>query len=219
MARILIAIIVCVALVLTAAPAAGEAIYAEDLRSGPLTEWVINRGTWTWEPDGLSNAGYGENRIFLDILRDIPEYEINLAASLHEGKGWGLFFGANLDDHDRLSGYSFQYEPQSRNGAYLLQDWMVNHKSMVERIDSTLDLNVFHEFTFHVTPAAFRAYQEGDLVLSYEGELPAAGSLVGLRTWSNSEATFRDLSIQAIPEPPTFLLLLAGAVAGFRRLR
>jgi hypothetical protein len=219
MARILIAIVVCVVTVLTAVPAAGEAIYAEDLRSGPLTEWVINQGTWTWEPHGLSNAGYGENRIFLDLLRDIPEYEINLAASLHQGKGWGLFFGANLDDHDRLNGYSFQYEPQSRGGAYLLQDWMANRKNMVVRVDSALDLDVFHDFTFHVTPDAFQAYQDGDLVVSYEGELPAAGSLVGLRTWSNGEATFRDLNIQAIPEPPAFLLLLAGAVAGLRRLR
>jgi hypothetical protein len=219
MARILIAIVVCVVTVLTAAPAAGEAIYAQDLRSGPLSEWVLDRGTWTWGPHGLSNASHGENRIFLDLARDIPEYEINLAACLSQGQGWGLLFGAYLDDHDRLSGYGFQYEPQFHGGAYLLQEWMANGKNMLERVEAALDSDVFHDFTFHVTPDAFLAFQDGDLVLSYEGELPAAGSLVGLRTWSNSEATFRDVSIQAIPEPPAFLLLLAGAVAGFRRLR
>jgi len=215
--RILIA---AVAVLLGAgASARSELIYADSLTSGETSSWTTTHGEWAWTTEGLTNAAAGENRIFLDVLSDVTEYEVSLAATLDAGNGWGLFFGADLDGADRVSGFGFQYDPGYGGGAYLLRKWQSNSESVLASQFAELDLHVEHDFALMIAPNSFRVYQDDVEVLSYDQELAPVGPLLGLRTWSTSDATFSDFAVSSVPEPASMVLMMAGVIVAFRGRR
>ena len=197
------------------ASADGEVIYANSVSSGEAPGWTTTHGEWAWTTAGLTNAVPGENRIFLDVLSDVTEYEVSLAATLDAGNGWGLFFGADLDDANRVSGFGFQYDPGYGGGAYLLRKWQSNNESVLAAQFAGLDLHVEHDFALTIAPDSFCVYQDGVEVLSYDQELAPAGSLLGLRTWTTSEATFSDFAVSSVPEPASLLVMMVGTVVAF----
>ncbi len=208
---------------LWAAPTLATPIYSSSLQSGPEFGWHTTHGRWDWTADGLTD-GPGENRIFLDVLNGLSEYEVTVSVSLLAGKGWGLFWGAGLERGDRVSGYTFQYDPGYGRGAHLLRHWTESRESVLVAVPADLDRGSFHNFRFKMWDRGFRAFQEANLVLAYDGPLPPSGDLLGLRTWSNSEAVFRDLTVgrppsaAPVPESCTMLLMLAGVgLLGWQR--
>ena len=62
-------------------------------------------------------------------------------------------------------------------------------------------------------------------MLNYSGDMNLAGSMVGMRTWSSSDAQFKNLTISdmvggtrsAVPEPATFALVAAGSLVILRK--
>ncbi len=170
-------------------------LFSDSLRDGQSDHWNVTRGRFAWGETGMSNDRGGENRAFLDVPVDSASYQVDLAANLEKGKGWGLWFGAGLDERNRVSGYTFQYDPGYGRGAYLLREWSNDRESVLMPVYADLDTGNFHEFTFDVSEGNFTAYQDGNAVLSYEGDLTPAGDLVGLRTWSNTEVEFRDFTV------------------------
>jgi len=199
-------------------------VYADSLSAGPAPEFAVSRGQWTFSGDGLANTTSGENRIFLDVLPDeTPAYEVSLTANLLTGSGWGLFFGAGLSAN-KVSGYTFQYDPGYGNGAYLLRRWQNDGESVLRAVTAPLSRNCAHDFRFVIGPDSLEAYQDGVAVLSYAGHLAPAGDLLGLRTWSASRAGFTDLSVSTpggneVPEPATLLPLTAALLALTNRRR
>ena len=181
----------------------GTPWFEDALRGGPGDNWNVTAGQWNWSEDGVNNAKSGENRLFADALGDRTDYQIKLSAALDAGKGWGVWFGASLDSKDRVSGYTFQYDPGYGSGAWLLRRWENNNESVIAQVDYNFDFGSYHDFTLDVTDTGFNAYQDGELVLSYEGDLPSDGNFVGLRTWSGSQARFHSFSLSDLPTVPT----------------
>lgn len=195
-----------------AGTASAATVYWDSFQSGPPSEWVVSEGSWEWTPLGLSNDASGENRVFLDALSGLEQYAVSVSAVLDQGNGWALFFGADLDGKNRVSGYTFQYDPGYGGGAYLLRDWSKNKESVLASVAAPLDLGVGHDFQFDVTATSFRAVQDGVEVLSFDGALSPAGDLLGFRTWSNSDATFANFQLASVPEPSCAALLAGGSL-------
>jgi fructan beta-fructosidase len=215
----------CTLALLGSAVASVEAdyLFSESFTTGLSNEWQTTQGKWTSDETGLSNSKKGENRIFI-VIPKLDSFRIDLTASLEQGKGWGIWFSSSLDEKYRVSGYNFQYDPGYGSGAYLLRRWQKNRESVIAAEMEELDFGTFHDFNLVVSPTSFQAFQDGELVLSYAGKLDTSNSTLGLRTWSNSQATFQDLTIgagsfTAAPEPASLLMLTGAGIAlvGIRR--
>lgn len=188
--------------------------FGDDYTFGESGTWDYVRGTWELTEEGLSNVGGGERRLLQDLGLLPDEYVVEFSAKLDQGKGWGIWFGADLDDRNRVSGLGFQYDPGYGSGKYLLRNWSSNRESVTARSSLSVEYGVFHDYRLEVGADYFRAFEDNALVLSYNGALDHAGNLLGLRTWSNSEATFRSPAGRgpAVPEPTSFILIAGGIV-------
>ena len=203
----------------------GSLIYEDALDGSQSDNWSTTKGKWDFSSDGLANSKKGENRIFTDVAVGSDPYTIDFTGNLLSGNGWGLFFGSDLtSNNNKVTGMNFQYDPGYSGGAYLLRKWENDKESVVARFVTKLDYNTDHVFTLNVSSDSFSAFQDGVEVLSYTGDMNLAGSMIGMRTWSSSNAQFKNLTVSdlsagksAIPEPMTAVLAAAGSLIIFRK--
>jgi hypothetical protein len=205
--------------VLTAAGASqANLIYENSLQNSSDSSWMVTKGTWEWTSEGLSNSSNGENRILfsLDELggqADLSQgYTVSFSAMVDSGKGWGFFFDSGMNSSKKVNGYTFQYDlGYSSNGSYLLRNWTNDSEGVTRSTGASLDKNIYHNFVLNIDTDSLTVYQDGSQVFSYTGNLSSKGSLIGWRTWGNTDCTFRNLSVSSVPEPASLLLfVLAG---------
>ncbi len=195
-------------------------IYSTAFTPAEQDNWQVTRGEWLWSDDGLTNTKHGENRIFIDTLVGLNDYTVSLSANLHEGQGWGMFFGSNLDSQNKISGFNFQYDPGWGDGAYLIRKWDSDKESVLSSVRTDLDYDIVHDFLFQVSNNSITVQQDGTEIIRYNGLLEPEGTLLGLRTWSGSTASFTSMSVSGIPEPSTLLLLgISGMTVALRPRR
>jgi fructan beta-fructosidase len=159
----------------------------------------------------------------MDFAEHALGYLVSFSAMLDNGPGWGLFFNSRVDRSNRVSGYTFQYDPGYGRGAYLLRRWVNNRESVIKAVSASLDYDVSHTFTLDITPGSLSISQDGGEVLAYTGNLPVQGDVLGFRTWGSTDATFQNVAVQSagvagsVPEPTTLCLLGLGGLLLVRR--
>jgi len=189
---------------LTIGIGAGAAM-GDELLFDPLTSdsghWNVTSGSWVHDELGMHNSVPGENRAFIDVLNGSTSYTVEVSATLHSDKGWGVWLSADMDAQDRVSGYTFQYDPGWSPDSYLLRRWEDGVESVLHQVDLDVEYGEAFDFRFEVEDASFRALQDGELIMSTDVLGVHDGDLVGFRTWSSSSATFSSLAVTAVPSP------------------
>ena len=175
-------------------------VLAQDALTSDSGAWMTTRGEWSFSDAGLGNVRGAENRIFADLLAGHADYAVEFDATLHKDKGWGVWLSAGVGPGDKVSGYSFQYDP-GWSDSYLLRTWIDNKESVLLATDLDTDYGQPHHFRLEVAGDSFSAFQDGQQVLSYASLDGRAGDLIGFRTWAQSFATFSDLVVTSVPAP------------------
>ena len=192
----------------TATVAGADQLYVDPMITDSGA-WNVTSGSWIHDADGMSNAGNGEHRAFVDLLDGATSYAIEFTATLYEDKGWGVWLSTSLDAQDDATGYTFQYDPGWTPDSYLFRRWENDSESVLSQVDLDVQYGQALNFRLEVDGEEFRAYEEGQLVLATNTMATHDGNLVGLRTWAGTEATFSDFTVTTIPSPPAGAVVIA----------
>ncbi len=134
---------------------------------------------------------------------DAPgDFTLEAVVDFTAGAGFGVLFRATVDDHERVSGYSFDIDPIAGGGGYLVRQWEDNRQhwrplAQAGVTDPTL------LFGRHTVSVSLRADQltvvvDGETVLSVPalsrcsielGRQPCRGPHVGVQAWATTEVT------------------------------
>ena len=132
------------------------------------------------------------------------DYEITADAQLSSGDGYGIYYRTSetptSTDANAISGYVFQFDHglgdkfvirKVTNGA---ESGTVASASM----PSGFAVNGAHQITLSVSGNTTIVKVDGTQVLSYtDSSSTFTAGLVGVRSWSNSDATVQDLKVVA----------------------
>lgn len=134
---------------------------------------------------------------------DAPgDFTLEASVDFTAGAGFGVLFRATVDDHDRVSGYSFDIDPIAGGGGYLVRQWEDNRQHWRPLAQSGVtDPTLL--FGRHTVSVSLRADQltvvvDGETVLSVPalsrcsvelGRAPCRGPHVGIQAWATTEVT------------------------------
>jgi hypothetical protein len=76
--------------------------------------------------DGALSLRRADTRWALSDLVAAGDVTIEMALDYRAGAGFGMLFRASVDEHERVTGYSFDFDPATGGGGYLLQQWADN---------------------------------------------------------------------------------------------
>ncbi|HEY74514.1 MAG: hypothetical protein DRJ03_07775 [Chloroflexi bacterium] len=162
-----------------------------------LDAWDIAWGDWTTDGEQMC-GGPGEGRIFTEIPADDYAVTIN-SATLRQGNGYGVYF--RVTDTPRFDGYSFQYDPGYRGGAFIFRKW-VNGRELWPPFAQTRARG----YDWWETPRdikvvadgnTFTASVDGQPILTASDDTYSEGG-IGLRTWDRTVACFDSISVDAV---------------------
>ena len=163
-----------------------------------LDAWDVVRGDWRLE-NGQLCGGPGEGRIFTDVEAD--DYVINIdSAALFKGNGYGVFF--RVTNTPKFNGYSFQFDPGFRKGAFIFRKWVRGRELWppfaIARARGYDWWNTPRQVQLVIQGDTFTVYIDGVSVLSASDDTYSTGG-IGLRTWNGTTACFDDLSVEPVP--------------------
>ncbi len=172
-------------------------LFSENFNS--LDAWQHVRGRWDLK-NGQLCGGPGEGRIFTSI--DGNNYRVKIDKSmLHRGNGYGVFF--RTQNVEKVSGYSFQYDPGYGAGEFVIRKWVngyeISRPIARGRAPANYDwYDTNRTIELDVNGDTFTAYVDGEpVVTATDSTYPEGG--IGFRTWSNTRACFDDITVEAIP--------------------
>jgi hypothetical protein len=153
--------------------------------------------TWTVTDDVVSSDGNN------GFLLDDTVYEnvtITVDATLSSGNGYGIVYNATKTGNSFPDGYAFQFDPGLGNKFVirLYQDGkesVIGSVSMSDIFGSSFDLSAEHQISITVVDNNHTISVDGQVVLSLYNDTYSSGS-VGYRTWSGSDATFSNLTVE-----------------------
>ena len=156
-----------------------------------------------WQVGGTIDGPGGDpaagTRWALSDLRVPGDSTIEAALDFASGTGFGVLFRTTVDDHDRMSGYSFDVDPLG--GAYVVRQWMDNlpHWQTLAQTPSTpTRLYGRHSMTISLVDDAMTASVDGVMVMTIPslghasietGCEPARGHRVGLQATPTADVT------------------------------
>jgi transcriptional regulator with XRE-family HTH domain len=76
--------------------------------------------------DGALALRRADTRWALSDLVVAGDATIEVVLDYSAGAGFGVLFRASIDEHERVTGYSFDLDPATGGGGYLLQQWADN---------------------------------------------------------------------------------------------
>gem|GEM_PF-2585973 len=76
--------------------------------------------------DGALALRRADTRWALSDLSAAGDLTIEVVLDYSAGAGFGVLFRASVDEHERVTGYSFDLDPSTGGGGYLLQQWADN---------------------------------------------------------------------------------------------
>ncbi len=168
--------------------------FADDFAN--LSAWNIVRGSWQVLGGDLV-GGPNEGRIFHDLGQS--DYVITVeGATLKRGNGYGIFFRAT--NPSRVNGYTFQYDPGYRGGAFILRKWVNGNELPPFAVAPArgYDWNASsRQVNVVVKGNTFTAYVDGVQVVRGTDSTYTQGG-IGFRTWDGTIAHFGGVSVDPV---------------------
>ena len=180
------------------------------------SQWKLVQGAAKIEGNAVSMTAAGENRVVSTLPRTNSDMVYSTQATLSAGRGYGIWTRATLGAYGQVSGYSFQYDPgyqyvDSKFGkALLLRVWQDGRECSTPiakvqwpaglKVDGTHEVTVVTRGdTLYATIDGTKMFDvpslKGALADSKCGMTEPTGSQVGFRTWGDSQASFRNTTI------------------------
>ncbi|MBI5304027.1 MAG: DUF1080 domain-containing protein [Chloroflexi bacterium] len=175
---------------------APSVIFSDDF-SKDSAGWSFLNGKWRLCDGRLCAGPSGEFRA-LAKGSNAKDYTVSVDALLNKGSGYGLFFRASGDK--KINGYSFQYEPGSGKGQFIMRKW-VNGAQVYPPIATAKPpanyqwTNTPRHVDLTVKGNTFTAKIDGQTVLVGKDATYSSGQ-AGLRVWS-SQASFDNFKVTA----------------------
>lgn len=162
------------------------------------TAWRVVSGNWKFENGVARSPLTGENRAFAGE-EDWTNYTIIANARVVQGKGLGIYFRAT--DVKNVDGYVFQVDPGLGNKFVFrrLTDGKESSPIATANGPSGFDWYASHQIEIKVENDTFVAYVDGKEVLRASDSTYGNG-MIGIRSWSGSEAEFNDIEVKQQPE-------------------
>jgi len=165
--------------------------------TGDASNWNMNKGArkWVLQDGELWATRRGERRAFAKNSSG-GNQTITTTATLHSGRGFGLFFRA--DGEKRVDGYTFQYDPGYRGGKFTMRKWTNGRAARPFAVADPPDgfqwTETQRDVQLVTQGSNFQASIDGEVVLTASDDSYATG-MAGLRVWSNSQASFDDFQV------------------------
>jgi hypothetical protein len=135
-------------------------------------------------------------------------FAVEVNVDLRSGPGFGVLFGADLDDEGRMSGYSFDVDPVYEGGGYLVREWRANRElwNPIAHVAAAhlAGMHGLLEVRLTVDDDCLVAAVNGEVVLMIEslqqasidrGRVGAFGDRVGVQAWSSTDLVVDELRI------------------------
>ena len=154
---------------------------------------VVQNGEYVVGPTAGDSRSFTGDKSWTD-------YTINTDATLNAGVGYGVFF--RVTDSGSLTGYSFQYDSGWMGGTFIMRQWTAGHEATPFAVAAPPAgfqwLNTDRHVTITVQGSTFTASIDGQQVLTGTNSAYSSGQ-VGVRTWTNSSASFDNFQVSAAP--------------------
>lgn len=152
-------------------------------------------GNWAVTSTGLVPKNPGEHRIAFGD-RQWTDYTVTIDATLDSGPGYGIYFRA--DGEKQISGYCFQYDPGYGSGEFLVRK-VINgrEQSPFQRAKFPSGFSAYHqsrEVSIRTEGQTTTIKVDGAVVFEFQDNAFPTG-MAGLRTWSNTSASFHNVQI------------------------
>ena len=164
--------------------------------------WENRYGNWQVKDDQLctSRGALTFNACSMDNNK--KDYNVKVdSANLTRGNGYGIFFRTTKPDK-KYNGYTFQYDPGYRGGAFIFRKWVNGRELRPFAVTSARGYdwhNTPHDVEVVVKGDTFTAYIDGQPVLTGTDSTYTEGG-VGLRSWNGSNVCFDRFAIGTVPE-------------------
>ena len=176
--------------------------YCSDDFSEGDSNWDSRKGDWQVKDGQMCISGNGVTLNTCTMGKNDKDYIVRVDdANLTSGKGYGIIFRAEESKKKRFNGYSFQYDPGYRGGAFVFRKWVNGRelKPIAEKRDRNFDWhNKSHDVEVVIQGDTFTAFIDGEAVLSVTDSTYTEGG-VGLRSWDASQVCFDRFALSSIP--------------------
>jgi prepilin-type N-terminal cleavage/methylation domain-containing protein len=157
-------------------------------------------GSWTLANGKLSPTGAaGEHRVSLGS-GTWTDFQIDVTATLLSGPGYGVYYRS--DGQTNISGYVFQFDPGLGNRFVVRK--VVNGQEQTQfqsvAMPAGFNLNAQHQISIKVVGTQQYMIVDGVVVLQFQDSTFTSGT-AGLRTWSNSQVVFEDVTVRPVTTP------------------
>jgi type II secretory pathway pseudopilin PulG len=173
-------------------------LVSSDFDSGVATGWATTMGSAVVQ-DGQYVLSGGQARAFTGDP-SWSDYIIETDATLIQGAGYGVFF--RVTNASSLTGYSFQYDVNWMGGTFIMRQWTGGHEAAPFAMASPPPgfqwTGTERQVKLNVSGNTFTAFIDGQQVLTGTNSAYSSGQ-VGLRTWTNSSASFDNFEVTAAP--------------------
>ena len=152
--------------------------------------------------DGALALHRADTRWALSDLVAEGDVTIELVFDYSAGAGFGVLFRASVDERGRVTGYSFDLDPITGGGGYLLQQWADNrpHWRPIMQVPVTSPSRLYglHMITLTVQGDRLTVWVDADTVLTVAtlsrasvdlGREPCRGSGLGVHAGATTELT------------------------------
>jgi hypothetical protein len=174
------------------------------------SDWDTIRGSVEPAGDVIELTAEGENRVF-SPEQPSDDLVMTTTATLRSGDGYTIWFRANVNLVNLVSGYALQYDPKHAN-RFILRQWFLGRECPVALARAVFprgfDENGAHRLSLMLSGDSLWASLDGAEMFNIEslsglsrgrscGYPPAWGRRIGLRTWSAASVKFEHTSIRS----------------------
>jgi hypothetical protein len=130
------------------------------------------------------------------------DFALRATVNFTSGAGFGILFRVSVDDRERITGYSFDFDPIYSGGGFVLRQWndSKQHWKPLAHAPVADSSRLYGPQTIEVTLRADHlvATVDGDIVLTVDGlsrvsidsgREPCRGERIGVQAWSTTEVT------------------------------
>jgi hypothetical protein len=152
--------------------------------------------------DGALALHRADTRWALSDLVAEGDVTIEMVFDYSAGAGFGVLFRADVDERGRVTGYSFDLDPVTGGGGYLLQQWADNrpHWRPIMQVPVTSPSRLYglHMMTLTVQGDRLTVWVDDDTILTVAtlsrasvdlGREPCRGSGLGVHAGATTELT------------------------------
>ncbi len=177
---------------------ANTSLVSSNFDSGTAVGWTTTMGSASVQ-DGQYVLSGAQARAFTGDA-SWSDYTIETDATLIQGAGYGVFF--RVTNASSLTGYSFQYDATWMGGTFIMRKWTAGQEAAPFATASPPSgfqwSGTERQVKVSVSGNTFTAFIDGQQVLSGTNSAYSSGQ-VGLRTWTNSSASFDNFQVSKAP--------------------